>query len=179
VTADSATRRLLLLRHGKAESPPGVADRDRPLAKRGRRQSEYAGAECRQRDLVPDLVVVSPSLRTRETWDAFAEGLQSELEVDIDPRIYANTVDDVLDVLSEIPEETRTVLLVGHNPSIEAVAGALDHDSARGTDTSLADGFPTGTLAVFEVDASWHQLTTAPDRMHSRAHLREVIRRPR
>ena len=65
-------RRLLLLRHGKAESPLGVADADRPLAPRGRAQSGYAGREAKERGLVPDLVVVSAALRARQTWAEFA-----------------------------------------------------------------------------------------------------------
>ncbi len=169
--SEKRPRRLLLLRHGKAESPAGVCDRDRPLAKRGRRQSEYAGAECRRRGLIPDLVVASPALRTRQTSQAFAEGLDTATETDLDPRIYANTVDDLVAVVDEFPDDTRTVLLVGHNPSLDDLARTLD-DRARQADATLVDGFPTGTLAVFEVDAPWSDLSVP-----GRSRLVEVIRR--
>jgi phosphohistidine phosphatase len=173
-TNETGQRRLLLLRHGKAESPAGVSDRDRPLAKRGRRQSEYAGAECRRLGLMPDLVVASPALRARQTSDAFAEGLEGTPETDVDPRVYANTVDDLLAVVDELPDETRTVLLVGHNPSLDDLARTLDNDATRRATTDLADGFPTGTLAVFAVDVAWNQLTVP-----GRTRLVDVIRRSR
>ncbi|WP_026256864.1 SixA phosphatase family protein [Actinopolymorpha alba] len=166
------TRRLLLLRHGKAESPLGVSDQDRPLAGRGRRQSEYAGAECRARGVTPELVVVSPARRAWETWEWFAAGLKAAPEVDIDRRVYANTVDDLLDVINEVPDEIGTLLIVGHNPSVAGLASILDDDSSRPARTPLADGYPTGALAVFDLDVSWALVAPGV------ARLREVIRRP-
>lgn len=166
-------RTLLLLRHGKAESPQGLADSDRPLARRGRRQSEYAGAECRHRSLVPDLAIVSPALRTRQTWDEFARGLRATPKTALDERIYANSVDDLLELTRETPDEAGTLLIVGHNPSVEGFAAVLDDDADRRGATLLVDGYPTGALAVFDVDTSWPHLTAGT------ARLREVIRSSR
>ena len=193
-------RRLLLLRHGKAESPLGVADADRPLAPRGRAQSGYAGREAKERGLVPDLVVVSAALRARQTWAEFAaaaaayalgggqgrsadsdpssnsqvevevEVAAPEVEVDVDRRVYANTVDDLLDIVTEAPEKVRTLLVVGHNPSIASLAAVLD-DGSSGTDRNeIAGGYPTGTLTVFDVAGSWKTVGPASGR------LRAVIR---
>jgi phosphohistidine phosphatase len=168
-----STRTLLLLRHGKAESPHGVADRDRPLARRGRRQSNFAGAECRRRGLIPDLAVVSPALRTRQTWDEFARGLGSTPPVDLDERIYANTVDGLLELAWETPDKAGTLLIVGHNPSVETFAAVLDDDSERRATTVLVDGYPTGVLSIFEVVGPWAHLTPGM------ARLREALREPR
>ncbi|MFD2080985.1 phosphohistidine phosphatase [Actinopolymorpha cephalotaxi] len=199
-------RRLLLLRHGKAESPLGVADADRPLAARGRAQSGYAGREVRERGLVPDLVVVSPSLRTRQTWTEFAEAagvyaaggspdqsttsgsstdsrvevevepagpeVKVEVEVDVDRRVYANTVDDLLDIVTEAPENVRTLLVVGHNPSIGSLAAVLDDGSSGADRHGLAGGYPTGTLAVFDVAGPWKTVGPGSGR------LRAVVRQP-
>lgn len=190
-------RRLLLLRHGKAESPLGVADADRPLAGRGRAQAGYAGREARERGMVPDLAVVSPALRTRQTWAEFAGAMgasawsrpeveveeaaaevevEVEVEVDVavdmDRRVYDNTVDDLLDVVTEAPDEVRTLLVVGHNPSIASLAAVLDDGSPGADRHGLADGYPTGTLTVFDVSGSWKTVGPGSGR------LRAVIRRP-
>ncbi|MGH3489028.1 MAG: SixA phosphatase family protein [Actinopolymorphaceae bacterium] len=162
---------LLLLRHGKAESPAGVADRDRPLAARGRRQSEHAGTVCRTKGISPDLVVVSPALRARETWTAFARGLEREPEVDIDSRVYANTVDDLLEVVTATPDDIATLMIVGHNPSIADLALVLDDDESRRRGTVVADGYPTGALTVFDLDVPWSLAGPGT------ARLRTVVRR--
>ena len=66
-------RRLLLLRHAKAErSQPGGRDHDRILSKRGRNDAAAVGGYPVRHKLVPDRALVSTSARTRETWDLVA-----------------------------------------------------------------------------------------------------------
>lgn len=153
------TRRLLLLRHGKAANPPAVRDVERPLTNRGRGQALLAGETVRERGLLPDRVVLSPSRRTRDTWDAFAIGLQVSEDLrdgaESDDRIYDNTLDDLLSVVNETPDDVETLLLVGHNPAIAGLAGVLDEDGSGPAHRALAEGFPTGALAVFSVDEPW------------------------
>lgn len=169
------TRTLLLLRHGKADSPPATADLDRPLSNRGRGQSLLAGEALRERDLTPQRVVISPSLRTRETWDACAIGLRAsdevKLLVEVDDRIYANTLDELLDVVNETADDIETLLVIGHNPSIAGLAGVLDEDGSGPAHRKLAEGFPTGALAMFEVDVPWPQVRAGS------ATLKDLIRR--
>ncbi|MEQ7122901.1 histidine phosphatase family protein [Actinopolymorpha sp. B11F2] len=167
----TGSRTLLLLRHGKAESPTGIADRDRPLAGRGRRQSEHAGAACRASGVVPGLVVVSPALRARETWVEFARGLGVEPEIDIDRRVYANTIEDLLDVITGTPGELDTLMIVGHNPSIGDLSRLLDEDESRRRGTAVADGYPTGALTIFDLDVPWALVGAGTGR------LRAVVRR--
>lgn len=145
------TRRLLLLRHAKAEHTPGLADLSRALTSRGRRQSAYVGTQARAAGYLPDAVVLSPSLRTRETWSYAAAEWQSSVKPDEDARIYDNTVDALLDVVREADPAISTLLLIGHNPSCELLAEFLDHGE-------LADGFQTGFLAVYDVDAPWSEI---------------------
>ncbi|REF38304.1 SixA phosphatase family protein [Thermasporomyces composti] len=152
------TRRLLLLRHGHAASPLGIADIDRPLTGQGRRQCRQVGADCRARGLLPELVVVSPALRARQTWEALAVGMGATPEVDVDRRVYANTVDDLLEVIGELPDELMTVLIVGHNPSIAGLVDVLDNEPQRPARGALSSGYPTGTLAVVELDDPWRRV---------------------
>ena len=63
----AAPRTLVLMRHGKSGYPPGVADHDRPLADRGRREAALAGEWIRSEDLRVDAVLCSTATRTRET----------------------------------------------------------------------------------------------------------------
>jgi phosphohistidine phosphatase len=130
-------RRLLLIRHAEAGNAP--LDRDRPLTDRGRRQAAGVGAWLAENGFVPHRAVVSPALRAVQTCEtAVPRGA-----CDVEPRIYDNTLGDLLAVIREAPHEVQTLALVGHNPSIGALAAELaapDH---------LETGFPAATVAVF------------------------------
>ena len=65
---------LILMRHSKAEEGPGKPDHDRELSDRGLRDARAAGAWLREEGLVPDLVICSTAVRTRQTWDSAVKG---------------------------------------------------------------------------------------------------------
>lgn len=153
------THRLILLRHAKAEQ--GGRDRDRALTNRGHADAAAAGTWLAANDAVPDVVVVSPSRRTTQTWEAVAANLPGEIDVTYDDRIYDNSVQDLLAVIRDVDAKARTVLLVGHNPSTHALSVTLaGGESAR----ELAE-FPTATIAVFDVDGAWQQVPDVPTRL--------------
>src|SRR6516164_5942235 len=118
-------RRLLLLRHAKTERPaPGQRDRDRKLTERGRLDAPIIGAYMARHRLIPDLVLVSPAVRTLETWELAAAALGKTPRLTKDEGIYnANT-----DILAELIRETdaaRTLLMIGHNPGMHDLARQL------------------------------------------------------
>lgn len=138
--------RLVLLRHAEAE-PYGDGDAARVLTARGRSAATAAGRWLARR-AVPDLAVVSPAARARETWTLAAARLPAPPPSEVDRRIYANSLPDLLAVLAETDPAVGTLLLVGHNPSINELAHTLD-------DTADLGGYPTAGLAVFDLPA-WH-----------------------
>lgn len=146
------TRRLLLIRHAKTE--PGDVDETRKLTERGRRDAAEIGRWISKReDLQPELVVVSPATRARQTWELAAGELPAAPRVVVDPRIYANTERDLLAVMSEVDPDVQTLVLVGHNPSIESLARAWATEGG-GFDGECA----TASVAAFTVADSWARL---------------------
>ena len=137
-------RRLVLVRHSKAVQG-GQSDAERALAPRGVADATAVGRWLAAEKVTPDRVVVSPSRRTRQTWDLAAPPDAPAPE--IDERIYENTLDDLLDVIRETPPETQTLVLVGHNPSMAELANTIDRQ--------LTD-YPTSATAIFELD-DWAQ----------------------
>ena len=81
-------RRLMLLRHAKSNRPEGVADRERPLATRGREAAPVMGRCLADELLLPDLVLISPARRTQETWQLVAPMLPEKPGTHVEPRIY-------------------------------------------------------------------------------------------
>jgi phosphohistidine phosphatase len=137
---------LIVLRHAKAEHTLGMADPDRALTGRGRRDAAATGDWLRAQGPLPALVLCSPSRRTRQTLDGL--GLDARVSsVSYEPTIYDNDADALLDLIRQTGEEVETLLLVGHNPSCHQLVFELTG--------SASDTFPTCALAVIELDGGW------------------------
>lgn len=145
-------RRLYLMRHGKAEAgmPPGGGDLDRALVDRGRKESRWMGAFCRDQAQPPTLILCSPSRRTVETCEAFCEGFGQSLPRRIVDGIYMGSPSALLYAVAEAGGDEPGVLLIGHNPGIHATALALGRRGPGPVQRRLSTRFPTAALAVFE-----------------------------
>jgi phosphohistidine phosphatase len=141
-------RRLVLVRHSKTEQ--GEPDLARALTERGRRDARAIGRWLADNDITPDLAVVSPSVRTRQTWQVAAAELTVAPPSTEDPRIYDNTVQDVLAVARSAGDSVGSLVLVGHNPSMHGCAIRLAGDAG-----DQVREFPTSAVAVFDIDGEW------------------------
>jgi phosphohistidine phosphatase len=148
-----ADRRLCLIRHAKTGH--GSPDIGRRLTDRGTRDARALGRWLAKNQLVPDRVLVSPALRARETWATAVRELPATPTLQIDDRIYDNTVEDLLAAIRGIDSEVRTLAVVGHNPSMETLADRLAGDDAGPIAIELRGGFATSSVAVFGVGADW------------------------
>lgn len=148
-------RTLVLLRHAKAESPAGVPDEQRPLSARGHLDARAAGAWLAKHH-PPDLVVCSPSKRTRQTWQAVATSLvtggAAAASVNYDPRLYDGRAEAALAALREVDDTARVVLMIGHNPGLTHLVFDLDPDAALDS-----DGLRTCGLSVHHLTGSWRE----------------------
>ncbi len=160
------THRLVLLRHAKAEHGLSLPDRDRPLALRGRRQSAQVGTDLVAAGVVPDLVLCSSALRTRQTWDLLHATLHADPELVVSDDLYGAGVDDVLDAVRTVDEATGTVLVVGHEPVMSATAAALAGlGSDEATYARVRAGVPTGAWTLLTPTGSWSQLARGGARL--------------
>jgi phosphohistidine phosphatase len=146
--------RLFLLRHAKSShDDPDLADRDRPLAPRGRRAAKAMGDYMRDRALTPALVLCSSATRARQTLDGIGN---MGGEVRIERELYKASAADLLERLRRIRSAVPSAMLIGHNPAIERLALDL---AARGPALAdLANKYPTGALAVLEFESAWGDL---------------------
>ena len=153
---------LLLLRHAKSSwDDPTLRDHQRPLNPRGERAARAMSNAFAMLRLAPDVALVSSSRRTRQTFEAL--GLHPEaMEVDLSDRLYLADSEAILERLHEVPEETRSVLVVGHNPGLYDLAIELvGRDPATRPEPPVArllDGYPTASLAEFNIDVPWASL---------------------
>ena len=156
-------RTLYLLRHAKSSwKDENLADFDRPLAGRGRRACETVGKFLKSEGITLDLVLSSPAVRARETIDQVLRAAKLRPELRYDERIYEASAAKLLDVVSQIENDYKTVALVGHNPGMQELLQVL---------TGEADEFPTATLAqiVFK-SVKWAEAGT------KKGHLEWIVR---
>ena len=170
--ASDTTRRLILLRHAKSDWPD-VPDRDRPLAKRGRRDAPRIGRWLHEHGYQPDVVVCSAARRTRQTWDLVAPELGGSPAVRFEPRAYAASAMTLLYLAQELPSRYRTALLIAHNPGLSELASELaaapevGPEIDRATDNGPRPGIslPTAAVAVLEFPGDWPSLTPGQARL--------------
>jgi len=152
--------RLLLLRHAKSSwGDPGLPDSERPLSPRGRRNAAAIARAIEADGLMPEKVLCSPARRTRETLAALLPYLDGEGRVAIEPKLYDSTPGDYLAAIARSGGEARSLMLIGHNPTIQATARWLAADGEPGLVAALAAKYPTGALAVIDLgQAGWAHL---------------------
>jgi phosphohistidine phosphatase len=144
-------RRLMLLRHAKTKrAEPGERDRDRKLKKRGHADAPTIGAYMAHHGLVPDLALVSPATRAQETWTLVADAFDKKPRVQLDDRIYNASPQKLLAVVAE-PRKARSLVIVGHNPSLHEFALQLIAAGDVQTREQLHDKLPTSGLVVMDL----------------------------
>ncbi len=148
--------RLAILRHAEAVPHAGGGDADRELSQSGRAVAERMGRYFRDAGFRPDLALVSPSKRTRETFEAIERGAGDKFPVDYVPALYSASLATLEDVLADAPKEAKFLLLVGHNPGLAEFANALAGKGKKSELARMRGHFPTPCLAVIDFDAkSW------------------------
>jgi len=162
-----SSKRLFILRHAKSSwDDPGLADHERPLAPRGRRAVEAIAAHVHSAGITPELVLCSSARRTRETLEGVAVGGEHLIE----PDLYGANCEDVLERLHRVPEDIGSVMLVGHNPTLQRLVLHLADDDVAASGSQLAEvrrKFPTGALATLTFDCAWMELSPRSARLAS------------
>jgi phosphohistidine phosphatase len=152
--------RVYLLRHAKSSwDEPGLPDRERPLAKRGRKAAKLLRDHVSEAGVEPDLVLCSSATRAVQTLEGIRKGLGDDARVEIESGLYGAGTETLLRRLQALPEEIGEVMMIGHNPAIETLAEEL---AGEGGDAEagarLAVKYPTGGLATLSFDRPWTEL---------------------
>jgi phosphohistidine phosphatase len=154
------SRTLLLLRHAKSDYPQGVADHDRPLAPRGKREAPLAGDWLRANVPTIDATLCSTATRTRQTLER--TGIDAPVEF-VD-RLYdaapGTVIDEINRVASRFDFDVHTLLVIGHEPTMSAVSlGLATNDSSSDAAQRISEKFPTSAIAVLRTDEPWDRVT--------------------
>jgi phosphohistidine phosphatase len=140
---------LSLLRHAKSSwKNPTLPDRERPLATRGTTDAPLMGKAMAERGIDPELVLCSSARRTVDTLALVLPELKVEPKVVYEDSLYHPAPEEMLQMLRRLQPGTSRVMIVGHNPELQAFALDLVGSGPKHLRDRLNEKFPTAGLAV-------------------------------
>ena len=149
-------QRLILMRHAEAERAAGSGrDRDRVLSARGHTDAAAMGRARAGRGMRPDLALVSPAARTRQTWDLLHDAF-GDVQVREDEALYNGSSETLRRFVEAGEDEAGCLMVVAHNPGIHLLAVEYLVESAASPALldRMSGGFPPGAAAIFTVDVA-------------------------
>ena len=136
---------VMLLRHGKSDWASDTGnDRDRQLAKRGRRAARVIGEMLTRTGMVPDVAVTSPAVRATTTLELAVKAGGWDCPVQISEALYGEGPAGVLEEIARQPDDAERLLLVGHEPAWSEMVGLLVGGGQH--------RFPTGAVAAIDLE---------------------------
>jgi phosphohistidine phosphatase len=146
---------LILLRHAKSSwKNPGLPDQDRALATRGQKDAPVVGRALSANGVAPELILCSSARRTRDTLALMLPELKAEPKVVYDDALYHAPPARMLKMMQGTPAGTSSVMIVGHNPEIQALALDLIGHGPKLLRDRLMAKYPTAGLVVINFPAA-------------------------
>jgi phosphohistidine phosphatase len=147
-------KKLIFVRHGKAEEESGISDFERSLTMKGKVISGLMAHKLAEKEKSPGAIVTSPAFRALETALIFAGeyGLSADKIVLNSDIYYKMNLKNLIAIISGINEDEETITLFGHNPSFTDLANSL---SKEGCDSIPKSGI---VCISFNID-TWSEIS--------------------
>ena len=175
IAHDQAMKKLILLRHAKSSwKTSGLDDHQRPLNKRGRAAAPVIATWLRDNWHLPDAILCSSSMRTRETVERMRETVPLMPEPVILGELYHASAEAILETVRGLDSEAVvTGMVVGHEPGMGVLARRLAEARRQAQQISA---FPTAAAAIFLLDANnWAEAAPGNARLIGFAKPRDLM----
>lgn len=148
------------MRHAKAAWPLGVEDFERPLAQRGHDEAKLAGKWLVENNVVPDFILCSAALRTRQTCTWVCQQLGDKAPTPkLEYSLYSASAKQILADINQTLETVTTLMVITHMPGVQELALRLaSRDSDQDAYMGLAQDYPTSALTILEHEGDWATL---------------------
>ena len=158
-------RTLIIMRH--AEADWGLDDFNRPLTRHGSEQAQRAGEWLKEKGLIPEMLVSSAALRTRQTTTWVSDALGEKAPTaSLDERLYNAPASALLTAINRTPAGVQSLMLIAHLPGVQDAALQLARpDSEYEALRDASYGYAPSSLTVFEVSSDWDQLIEGEARL--------------
>ncbi|SET25313.1 phosphohistidine phosphatase, SixA [Nitrosomonas marina] len=165
---------LYLLRHAKSDwKKEAASDFERPLSKRGVADAPKMAAWLAKQANKPTAIVSSPALRAYQTALVFSRALDVQVkDINFDNRIYAASLETLMEIIRALPEQEKSVLLVGHNPGLDLLLQVLCKQAKPRTDGKL---MTTCAIAKIALESQWRDISDKHCVLYSLSRPKEVL----
>lgn len=143
---------LYLVRHAKSFwGDQSLADFDRPLNKRGKKDAPFMGELLNDKGIVPDLIISSPAKRAKKTSTEIAEKLNyPKRKVIFNDELYDASSKDILHVVKSIDEQNNSAMIFGHNPGLTLLNNFISN--------KYIDNIPTCGIVALNFELKWSEI---------------------
>lgn len=147
---------LLIMRHAKSSwKDQELPDHDRPLKKKGRKDISNMAKILKKKSLVPDLVLSSTAVRSKETANLMIEKLNYKGKLELIEELYMAEPETYIKYASQVSDKVEVLLIIGHNPGLEGLVMTLG---------DKISSLPTGSIAkLYLFIDKWSELTPETD----------------
>ena len=155
---DIQFKSVILFRHGKSDWDAQYdSDHDRPLAKRGIRDAVRMGKFLSKRGEVPELILSSTALRTRETTKLAMGAGNWDVDIELEKKIYEASLEEIINIIKSQNDKYNFICLVGHEPIFSTIITLIDNKKRV--------NFPTAAMARISFYTSdWKRVLLEPDK---------------
>ena len=146
-------RKLYLLRHSYAGSAGGIRDKDRALTMEGITATRILGDKLSEQNFNPQKILCSTAERASSTAINLMEELGlSEKMITYEEKLYEASVREALEIVNDCDPNVRSLLIIGHNPTITFFGEYL-------TATGIGNMDPCGMVTIEFNDIKWKEVS--------------------
>ena len=114
------------MRHAKSSwNELNIPDHDRPLNRRGKHDAPLMGKLLRDHKMTLDLIISSTAVRAETTANLIAKSVKYKGDIILDKLVYNAEPVYLLNLLSRCSDSHSSILLIGHNPTVEETVQML------------------------------------------------------
>ena len=151
-------KQLYLVRHAKSDwNAQYSRDFSRPLSRRGLKDAKRMGKKLAELNWLPQKILCSTAERTQQTCDILCRyaGINTQSIVN-DIALYEANITTLISLIALTPESAKSLMLIGHNPSMEMLLLALCQHQV----SAQANGkvMTTGNIAKLNLPIPWRDL---------------------
>ncbi|MHB8806435.1 MAG: SixA phosphatase family protein [Anaerolineaceae bacterium] len=144
-------KKVFLMRHAKSSwKDANIPDHDRPLKKKGEKDVKAMAKMLKRKKHLPDFILCSSAERAKQTAIIFKKASSFEGKLEYNDKLYMAEVPDLISALKNVPKKAKSVMIIGHNPGLEALLQTL---------TGKVETLPTSSIAHISIPIEeWSEL---------------------
>lgn len=147
-------KKLYIIRHAKSSwKDTSLDDFERPLNKRGEKNSKFMGEFLKDKKIMPDVILSSRAFRAKETAKNIAKKIHYTKEIIFDENMYEANVQTLLNRIETIDNKLKSVFVIGHNPGLNMLVTKL---------VALHENIPTCGIVAIEFSCdNWSEISSS------------------